>query len=177
MAIPIRHANPEDVIANVRTFFVTSSIAQKRNLLQSDRCAQLFIRVLYDYRAQAKFCLQEFVVMPDHFHLLITVDARITIERAVQFVKGGFSFQAGKEFGMHGPVWQKGFYEARIRSSQQYENSQNYIHNNPVRRGLVLQPDLFPYSSACGRFQLDPPPRGLKPIHNVDPIDTVQAVS
>lgn len=51
MAIPIRHADPENVIANARTFFVTSSIAGKRNLLQSDRSAQLFIRVLYEYRS------------------------------------------------------------------------------------------------------------------------------
>jgi len=69
MAIPIRHADPENVAAGARTFFVTSSIAGKRNLLQSDRSARLFIRVLYDYCAQGKFRLHEFVVMPDHFHV------------------------------------------------------------------------------------------------------------
>jgi len=83
MAIPIRHASPENVAAGARTFFITSSIAGKRNLLQSDRLAQLFIRVLYEYRAQSRFRLHEFVVMPDHFHLLLTVDSGMTIERAV----------------------------------------------------------------------------------------------
>ena len=52
-----------------RTFFVTSSTWGKQSLPQSDRAAVLFLRVLYDYRAQNKFRLHEFVVMPDHFQL------------------------------------------------------------------------------------------------------------
>src|SRR5438067_1629877 len=119
MAIPVRHASPKHVIAGARTFFVTSSTAGKRNLLQSDRSAQLFIRVLYEYRAQGRFRLHEFVVMPNHFHLLLTIDSGMTIERAVQFIKGGFAFRAGKEFGMQAPVWQKGFHDVRVWEAEQ----------------------------------------------------------
>jgi REP-associated tyrosine transposase len=89
MAIPGRHSDPSRILSDQRTFFVTSSILGKRNLLQSARAADLFIQVLYDYRAQGKYRLHEFVVMPEHFHLLITVGADMTIERAMQLVKGG----------------------------------------------------------------------------------------
>lgn len=41
--------------------------------------------------------------MPDHFHVLITVEGEMTIERAVQFIKGGFAFRAGKELGFKRP--------------------------------------------------------------------------
>ncbi len=109
MAIPNRNANPENVVAAARTFLTTSSTAGRRRLLQSDHSARLFIRVLYNYRAQGKFRLHEFVVMPDHFHVLLTIDTGMTIERAVQLIKGGFSFRAGRELGMRSPVWQKGF--------------------------------------------------------------------
>ncbi|MGC1372214.1 MAG: transposase [Candidatus Sulfotelmatobacter sp.] len=95
MAIPSRHSDSIHAAAGARTFFVTSSISEKRNLLQSNRAAELFMRVLYDYREQRKFRLHEFVVMPDHFHLLLTVGSELTIERAVQFIKGGFAFRAG----------------------------------------------------------------------------------
>jgi hypothetical protein len=67
MAIPSRYADPLHAVAGARTFFVTSSISGKRNLLQSDRSAGLLVRVLYDYRAQGKFRLHEFVVMPTIF--------------------------------------------------------------------------------------------------------------
>ncbi len=109
MSIPHRCVDPAHVTANARTFFVTSSTCDKRNLLQSGRSAGLFLKVLYGYRAQGKFRLHEFAVMPDHFHLLVTVGSDITIERAVQFIKGGFAFRAGRELGMGAPFWQKGF--------------------------------------------------------------------
>jgi putative transposase len=177
MVIPIRHADPENIAAGARTFFVTSSIVDKRNLLQSDRSAQLFIRVLYEYRAQGKFRLHEFVVMPDHFHLLLTIDTGITIERAVQFIKGGFAFRAGKELGFPSPVWQKGFYDARVWNAKGFASMRNYIHDNPVKRRLVIEADKYPYSSASGQYELDPPPQGLKPISNLKIGDTAEAVS
>jgi len=47
--------------------------------------------------------------MPDHFHIVITVGREISIERAVQLIKGGFAYFAGKEFGFRPPVWQRDF--------------------------------------------------------------------
>ncbi len=52
---------------------MTSSTWGKRSLLQSERAASLLIEVLYEYRKQGKYLLHEFVIMPDHFHILITV--------------------------------------------------------------------------------------------------------
>ncbi len=89
------------------TYFVTSSTFQKKNLLQSDRTARLFIETLLEYRNQHKYMVHEFVVMPDHFHLLIT--PIVTLEKAVQFIKGGFSFRAGKVFQVRGNIWQQSF--------------------------------------------------------------------
>jgi putative transposase len=163
MVIPIRHSDSSRVVANARTFFVTSSIAEKRNLLQSDRSAGLFIRVLYEYRAQQKFRLHEFVVMPDHFHLLLTVGCDMTVERAVQFIKGGFAFRAGRELGFRSPVWQRGFSEVRVYDDESYWRIREYIRQNPVRRRLVLQEAEFPFSSAYPGFELDAAPQGLKP--------------
>ena len=133
-------------------------------MLQSERSAELFIRVLYKYRAQRKFRLHEFVVMPDHFHVLITVDSNMTIERAVQFIKGGFAFRAGKELGFHAPLWQEGFSELRVLDAEVFEGVRRYIHDNPVRRRLAQEPSQFAFSSAHPGFNLDPPPQGLKPV-------------
>jgi putative transposase len=132
MAIPLRRANPAEITAALRTFFVTSSIADKRNLLKSNRSAKLFIEVLYHYRSEHKYVLHGFVVMPDHFHVLITVGQSLSVERAVQFIKGGFAFRAGKEFGFTSPVWQRGFPEIRIYRSEQFSRIQKYIAQNPV---------------------------------------------
>jgi putative transposase len=168
MAIPSRNSTPANVFAGNRMFFVTSSISEKRNLLQSDRAAALFVQVLYEYRAQGKFRLHEFVVMPDHFHVLITVGSDLTIERAVQFIKGGFAFRAGKEFGFRAPVWQKGFSEVRILDAEAFVRTAVNIKNNPVKRGLVSSQEKFLYSSANPQSELDPMPQGLKPCVVLD---------
>jgi len=79
-------------------YHITASTFQKRQLLQSDRMADLFVDVLLHYRRQRKYLLHEFVIMPDHFHLLIT-QAEL-LERALQLIKGGFSYRARKELGL-----------------------------------------------------------------------------
>jgi putative transposase len=78
-------------------YFITASTFQKPNILQSERMAGLLIEILFHYRNRNKFRLHEFVVMPDHFHLLITPVT--ALERAMQLIKGGFSFRAKKELG------------------------------------------------------------------------------
>jgi putative transposase len=162
MSVPIRNADPSHVIACDRTFFVTSSTCEKRGLLQSARAASLFIDVLYHYRQQQKFLLHEFVIMPDHFHLLITVDAEMTVEKAVQLIKGGFAFRAGRELGFRAPVWQKGFSEIRVNEQGVFLDIRGYIHDNPVKGFLVTVAADYPYSSAHAGFELDPPPQRLK---------------
>ncbi|MCU1268912.1 MAG: hypothetical protein JWN74_206 [Acidobacteriaceae bacterium] len=176
MAIPSRHAGLSAIPPTLRAFFVTSSIAGKRNLLQSERSASLFIDVLYHYRSERKYFLHSFVVMPDHFHLLITVGHEITIERAAQFIKGGFAFRAGKQFGFRPPVWQRGFSEVRIYDPEHLGRVQEYIAQNPVKRRLVLSATEYAYSSACGRFELDEVPQGLKPSSFLLPVGTPEGV-
>jgi putative transposase len=163
MSIPHRNADPRHVILEDRTFFVTASTWGKRSLLQSDRAAELFLANLFDYRAQGKYRVHEFVVMPDHFHVLITVGVAMTIERAVQFIKGGFAFRAGRELGFDAPVWQKGFSEIRVLDAEAFEVQSRYIWQNPVRAHLVALAESYAYSSAGIRVGLDPRPQRLKP--------------
>ena len=164
MSIPIRNADRSRVIASERTFFVTSSTWGKRGLLQSGRAAELLIDVLYHYREQRKYLLHEFVIMPDHFHVLITVGAEMSVEKAVQFIKGGFAFRTGRELGFRAPVWQKGFSEIRVKEREAFLKIVEYIRANPMKRFLVTAGADYPYSSAHSGFELDAPPQRLKAL-------------
>jgi len=90
MAIPFRGHTGQG------TYFITASAYLKQQLLQSEGTALLFVDVLYHYRGQGKYLLHEFVVMPDHFHLLIAPGPQVTLERAMQFIKGGYSYRVKK---------------------------------------------------------------------------------
>jgi REP-associated tyrosine transposase len=142
-----------------RTFFVTSVTHSRRAIFTVEKNAELFINVLYVCRKEAKLLLHAFVVMPDHFHILITPSDSLSLERCVQFVKGRFSFQLHSRLS----VWQPGFTNHRVRDAQDFRNHVAYIHSNSVKGALVPAAEVFPYSSANPQFQVDQMPRGLKP--------------
>src|SRR5258708_576243 len=87
----------------------------------------------------------------------------MTIERAIQFIKGGFAFRAGKELGFRAPVWQRGFSEVRIYDSEHFASVKGYIAQNPVKRGLAEKPPDYLYSFAHDGFSLDEVPQRLNP--------------
>jgi putative transposase len=168
MAIPSRNASPDSVHAESRTFFVTSKTSGGRALLQSDRVASLFIDVLRSYVMSGRFKIHDFVVMPDHFHLLITLDASLSIERAVQLIKGNFSFRANRELSITHEIWQRGFSEERVRDRESFLAHRRYIGQNPVEGGLAETADQYPYSSFYFRKQKRR--QGLKPESSKPPL-------
>jgi putative transposase len=145
------------------TYFITTSTSGGHALFQSARVAELFLTTLFSYRDRGMFRIHEFVLMPNHLHILLTPAPDITIERAVQFIKGGFSYRAGKELGMSREMWQRGYVDHRIRNAEGYSQHREYIRSNPVRAHLASAPEEYAKSSAFPGFALDPVPQGLKP--------------
>jgi putative transposase len=81
--------------------------------------------------------------MPDHVHLILT-PLDVALERAVGYIKGGFSHRLASKL----PVWQRGFTDHRIRDAADLQARRAYLHMNPVRAGLAAAAELYPYSSA-----------------------------
>jgi putative transposase len=101
--------------------------------------------------------------MTNHVHFLITPAENVTIEKAMQFIKGGFSYRAKKELGVNSEIWQRGYVDHRIRDANDYAQHREYIRANPVRGHLAETPEGFRYSSAYPEYTLDVAPQGLKP--------------
>jgi putative transposase len=110
MAHPARNACPEKVLSSGRVFFVTTTTSMARRLLQSEGNAMLLIDVLRANVATGKFQMHDFVIMPDHLHLLLSLPCDVSVEKAMQLIKGGFSYRLKREFGFQGEVWQRGFF-------------------------------------------------------------------
>jgi putative transposase len=124
--------------------------------------ARLFVDVLRENRDKKRFQLHEFVVMPNHFHVLLTPAPEVSLEKCVQYIKGGFSFRAKKELGFLGEIWQAGYNEHRVKNAGDYHAHARYIHDNPVRARLCESPREFEYSSASGKYEVDAAPEHLR---------------
>jgi len=144
-----------------RTFFVTSVTWRRLPIFRVEDRARLLIEVLLGYRDQGKYLLHEFVVMPDHIHVLLTPAGEVSLETTVQLIKGGNSYRLRKVEEIQ--VWQEGFTNHRIRDAEDYERHCEYVRLNPVRARLVRDAAAYPFSSASPGFRLDEMPRGLKP--------------
>jgi len=143
-----------------RLFFVTTVTANRQPIFRREAVAHLLIDTLAHYRDERKYLLHEFVIMPDHVHALLTPASEISLERAMQFIKGGFSYRLKSR----PPVWQASFTNHRVCDLEDYHRHLEYIRMNPVRARLVASPQAYPYSSAGEVMRLDPVPPGLKPF-------------
>jgi putative transposase len=136
---------------------VTAVTAERRRLFQVTDTAALLQRTIFDDRSKGRFLLHAFVIMPDHFHALIAPAADVSLEKAMQFIKGGFSFRLKDKLD----VWMRSFNESQIMSAEKFVSCVRYIEENPIRRGLASTPRAFQFSSA-GCDGLDPMPVHLR---------------
>jgi putative transposase len=142
-------------------FFVTTQTAGRRPLFQTERMSSLLIDVFRDQMRAGRMIVHDFVVMPSHVHILMTLPGDLKVEKAMQLIKGGFSFRAGRELGFRGEIWQRGFTDEVVADAQSQERHRAYIDQNPVKAGLAESADEYPFSSAFLKRQKRA--QGLKP--------------
>jgi putative transposase len=147
----------ETVSRSEQTFFVSSQTVGRRPFFRHERWAILMQEIFQRYRGES-YLLHAYVVMPDHFHLIISPTG--SLERAIQNIKGGFSFRARSAFDWKHDIWQPGFSDHRIRDAEDWDRHIAYIRHNPVEAKLAEAPEDYRYLAV----NLDPIPRRLKPV-------------
>ena len=126
----------------------------QQNLFQRDEVAELMVATLLKYRDAGEFELHEYVVMPNHVHLLFSLNDQQQLGRVIQLIKGGFSHALRGKGIVFRAVWEQRCHDRRVRDLKEFAEFSEYIRQNPVRRGLAGHPEEYPYSSAG---------QGLKP--------------
>ena len=89
--------------------------------------------------------------MPEHVHLLISEPAKAALSKALQSVKLSVAVQQKER-----PFWQPRYYDFNVHTERKRVEKLNYMHNNPVTRGLVAQPEQWTWSSFRHLFTGDP---------------------
>ena len=145
------------------SFFVTTKSFQNRALFHVTEIAETVLESLEHYHRRGEYLLHEYVLMPDHLHVMITPSATNSLEKAMQFIKGGSSFRLNQQRGQKINLWNAGFHDWTIRDTADWNSKADYIHQNPVKAGLVERAEDWPYSSANGKLALSPMPEKFLP--------------
>lgn len=146
-------------------YFVTTKAWQSTPVFQVQETAEVVVSKIMEYRDKGYYLLHEFVLMPNHLHLLLTPGESESLERAIQLIKGGSSHEIHKVRGSKMQIWQSGFYESRVTDWMDYKKKADYVRFNPVAAKLVVRPQDWAHGSASGKYRLDPIPQGLKPAN------------
>jgi len=145
--------------------FITCSCYHRQPRLAKVECRDLFLNILEQARQKYRFVVHGYVIMPEHFHLLMTepevgdpsvvmkvLKERFTKKLRTKNKSAGAPLIAS--FAMSGPqhrepapVWQKRFYDFNVRTEQKQIEKLRYMHRNPVKRGLVEKPEQWQWSS------------------------------
>ena len=124
--------------------FVTFSCYQRRPLLAEPHGYETFLNNLETVRFRYRFRVVGYVVMPEHVHLLMGEPQDGCFITVIQVLKQETSRQLK---AIEKKLWQTRYYDFHVRTHQKKIEKLKYIHRNPVRRGLVLEPQLWRWSS------------------------------
>ena len=148
-------------------YFVTLTIIEKIPILTNSTYIQVLIDNMKFYRAKKNLKIFYYVIMDNHMHLIVSQDGDISkalqcfksytakeilklltkdnrkwILQLMKYYKKPYKRESKYQF------WQEGNHPQQIFSWKMLRQKVNYIHFNPVKRGLVSKPDDWFYSSA-----------------------------
>jgi putative transposase len=136
-----------------RIFFITSNLLRHHRFMGPSEF-EILIEVFEETRRKLGFALCGYVFMPDHWHALIWPRSPLTISQVLDRLKTESSTRIGEYRGMEGHFWQHRFWDRFVRNKREFNERLEYMHNNPVRGGLVPSPELWQWSS-YNNFSLD----------------------
>jgi len=136
--------------------YVTFTCYHRAPYLGTASARDLFEATLERVRRWYGFRIHAYVVMPEHVHLLVSEPERSTLAVVIQMLKqivsrkihqDGARLPLSQERGIGSPFWQRRYYDFNLWSKKKLEEKVHYIHQNPVRRGLVARPEDWKWSS------------------------------
>ncbi|HEY6292841.1 MAG TPA: transposase [Terriglobia bacterium] len=125
---------------------MTVNLLRSRGRLAECDFARLAI-ALARMRQKRRFLLTALVLLPDHWHAIIYPPHPVCISPVLSGAK--VSSMTAINRGRHekGELWQERFFDHALRTVRNYGETVEYIHLNPVRRGLVKRPAEWKWSS------------------------------
>ncbi len=105
---------------------------------------------------EERYRLLAWVVMPSHVHVVVELSPPWTLAKVLHSWKSYTATFANRILGRQGPFWHREYYDRAIRDGKHLRTAIRYVHNNPVKAGLVDRPELWPWSSASQAEAEDP---------------------
>jgi putative transposase len=130
-----------------RHYFITFCCHQHLSVFRDAKLAEWLVQDLKSHSAEGGFWVHAYCVMPDHVHLLLQGSAAES--NLAAFLRSFKQSTAQKYLAKTGHrLWQKRFYDYILRPRDSADSVAWYIWLNPVRKGLCVLPEEYPFSGS-----------------------------
>jgi putative transposase len=129
-----------------RYIFVTVKLLPSRGKLEERDYSRLAI-ALAEMRQKQGFTLTAWVFLPDHWHAIIYPPHPLSISQAMSAIKVSSMVAINSGRREKGELWQERFFDHALRTVKKYGEPVEYIHRNPVKRGLAERLEDWKWSS------------------------------
>ncbi len=128
-----------------REYLVTTVVAGRRPIFTDLYQARAFILVLRGTQEAGLGTWLAWVLMPDHFHGLVSLAEGADLATLMRELKGASARELNRRLGRRGRLWQPGFYDHALRLEEGRVAAARYIVANPLRAGLVRHCGDYPH--------------------------------
>ena len=118
-----------------------------QEIFLSDDERRSYLEWLRDAAREYELAIHAYVLMPSHVHILATPKTNLSATRTMQSVGRRYAQMFNQKHKRTGTVWEGRFKSALIDPEMYLLLCQKYIEQNPVRSGLVQNPDDWPWST------------------------------
>jgi putative transposase len=137
-----------------RVVFFTLRSHRMQSPFSDHALSQAVVDALIDSARAGRCRLFTYCLMPDHLHYLISPEVDRICTLAFTDRYKSLSTNRSWTFGWQGRLWQPRNYDHVFRKEEDLVAIDMYIRSNPVRRGLVEEPDDWPWSGKVDALPL-----------------------
>lgn len=119
----------------------------KQPIFRDDKDRERLLSLLHEYSQSSKVAVHAYVLMDNHFHLLLTPDDSKGLPQMMQALGRAYVRYFNTRHGRTGTLWEGRYRSSLIDSEQYLLSCMAYIDLNPVRAGMVTDPAHHPWSS------------------------------
>lgn len=132
-------------------YHVGARTNRKEMVLDEPGMKSLFLEVVAKAKKRYAFSVENFCIMGNHYHLILRPSKGTNLSRLMQWIMSVFAMKYNQIHGLTGHVWGQRFFSRIIESLQEYLQISEYIDENPVKAGLVVSPEDWPYGGVSHR--------------------------
>lgn len=126
-----------------RAYLLTAVVEGRRPVFADWRIGRLLVAELRAEHESGRVNSLAWVVMPDHLHWLLTLEAG-TLGRLMQKVKSRSAIAINARLHSAERLWQKGYHDHAVRAEEDLQSLARYVVANPLRANLVTSLSDYP---------------------------------